>query len=150
MDDLLNFYQSTAKIATSGQPTKAQFEQVAASGCVAVINLAMPDSDNAIADEGYIVTSLGMSYFHLPVPFDKPTVAHLRRFIDLMNLLGDEKVLVHCALNARVSAFMYKYLTLSKHQSSQSARSPLLERWLENMDDAWKAIVELDAQDLER
>ena len=44
-----------------------------------VVNLAMHDADDAIADEGRLVSAAGMSYIHLPVP-EAPTAAHLQRF----------------------------------------------------------------------
>lgn len=109
----------------------------------------MPDSDNAIPEEGNIVTALGMSYFHIPVPFEQPTAAHVKAFIRLMNALEGEKVFVHCAVNARVSAFMYKYLTLGRGQDDESSTSPLLKTWLPQMDDAWTAIMALSAKDIE-
>jgi len=148
MEGLLNFYQSTDSVGTSGQPTREQLEQIASGGYTAVVNLAMHDSDNAIPEEGNIVASLGMSYFHLPVPFEKPEATHLARFIRLMVALDGEKVFVHCAINARVSAFMYKYLTLAKGHDGENCKSPLLHLWLPQMDDAWRRILDLTAGDI--
>ena len=150
MKDLLNFCQLTPQVGTSGQPTVEQFAEVAALGYDAVVNLAMPDSDNAVADEGGIVTTLGMSYFHIPVPFDKPTADQLRQFSGLMDVLEGSKVLVHCAVNARVSAFMYQYLTLCKNQSAEQSTTPLLQKWLPQMDDTWKDFLMLGREDITR
>jgi len=149
MEKPLNFYQMTENVGTAGQPTAAQLEQISREGYSSVVNLAMPDSDNAIPEEGGIVSSLGMSYFHIPVPFDRPTAQHLGKFVRLMEALEGEKVFVHCAVNARVSAFMYKYLTLSKGQSEDASSSPLLEKWLPQMDDAWQSIMNLEAEDID-
>ncbi len=149
MEELLNFYQSTANIGTSGQPSAAQIAQIASEGYASVINLAVADSDNAIAEEGSLVTSTGMSYFHIPVPFEAPTPAHLKTFFGLMALLENEKVFVHCAVNARVSAFMYQYLTLKKGLEPEQATSPLLKLWLPKMDDAWKSILALSLGEIE-
>src|SRR5690606_20753393 len=93
--ELLNFHLVSNRIATSGQPSREQFNDIARQGYSSVINLAMPDSDNAIPDEGSIVSSLGMDYFHIPVPFDKPTAAHVKKFIRIMAALDEEKVFVH-------------------------------------------------------
>lgn len=108
----------------------------------------MHNSDNAIPEEGNIVAALGMSYFHLPVPFDQPTAEHLKKFIRVMNALEGEKVFVHCAINARVSAFMYKYLTLVKGQSIETATSPILRQWWPQADANWKSILDLTADDM--
>ena len=37
-----------------------------------VINLALCNASNAIENEDKVVTSLGMSYFHIPVDFENP------------------------------------------------------------------------------
>lgn len=148
MEELLNFYQITEHIGTAGQPTQAQFTDIAAAGYRAVVNLAMPDSDNAIEQEGSIVSALGMTYVHIPVPFEAPTAAHLRQFCGVMEVLEGDPVFVHCAVNARVSAFMHQYLTLKKGVSSEQATSPLLRRWLPEMDDKWQLIMALEAGDL--
>ena len=149
MEQPLNFYQITEEVGTAGQPTVEQFKQIAEQGYSSVVNLAMHDSENAVPEEGSIVSSLGMSYFHIPVPFDNPTVDHVKKFIRVMDALDGERVFVHCAVNARVSAFMYKYLTLRKLQSEAASTSPLLKQWLPQMDDAWKSIINLAAEDVE-
>lgn len=66
-----------------------------------------------------------------------------------MDALEGESVLVHCAVNARVSAFMHQYLTLRKGVASDRATSPLLERWRPSMDDAWRGIMALTLEEIE-
>jgi protein tyrosine phosphatase (PTP) superfamily phosphohydrolase (DUF442 family) len=149
MENLINFYQIAENVGTAGQPTVDQFSDIAKAGYSTVVNLAMHDSDNAIPEEGNIVTSLGMTYIHMPVPFDAPTVDHVRKFFGIMDALGNENVFVHCAVNARVSAFMHQYLTLRKGIPSAQATSPLLQQWLPKIDIPWKSIMELEAGDLE-
>ena len=89
----------------------------------------------------------GMSYIHMPVVWAQPTAAHLKQFCRLMDALGDKKVLVHCQVNARVSAFMFKYLTF-KGVSEADATTPLMQQWLPQMDDTWKAFMALDESEL--
>ncbi len=148
MEKLLNYYQITDKVGTSGQPSKEQFADIAQMGYEAVVNLAMHDSDKAIPDEGSIVVGLGMSYFHIPVPFDKPTADHLRTFCGIMSVLAGKKVWVHCAVNARVSAFMFHYLTWVRGVSEREATSPFLRDWRPLMDEAWKSFMALGKDDL--
>ena len=149
MNTLLNFYQNTKNVSSSGQPQKEQFVEIAADGYSTIINLAMPDSDNAIPEEANIVTSFGMSYIHIPVPFEAPQAKHLKQFFGIMDGLQDEKVLVHCVVNARVSAFMHQYLTLKKGYSSKDASSPVLEKWRPDMDKAWQDFMQLQLKDIE-
>ena len=149
MDEFINFFQPTRRIGTAGQPRPDQFATIASNGYTVVVNLAMHDSDNAIREEGSIVAALGMSYFHIPVPFERPTARHLRQFFGVMDAIKDERVFVHCAVNARVSAFVYQYLTLKEGLEPESATSPLLAQWRPRMDDAWRSVMALRREDLE-
>jgi hypothetical protein len=66
------------KIGTAGQPAESQFQTVRDAGYEAVINLALPTSDGALAHEGSIVTGHGMSYVHILRWISNPR--HLRTF----------------------------------------------------------------------
>lgn len=148
MADIRNFIQMTATIGTSGQPTVEQLGEIAKAGYASVVNLAMPDSDDAIANEGSIVTSLGMKYVHIPVPFDNPTREHLQSFVRVMRAMDGEKVWVHCVVNARVSAFMYHYLKIDKGYDDEVAKNQLLRRWEPKMDAAWTKFLQLRRDEL--
>ncbi len=145
----LNYYQLTPHIATSGQPTEADLHTIAEEGYTAVVNLAMHDSDNALPHEGSLIASLGLAYFNIPVPFEEPEVRHLRLFRGLMDTLAGERVWVHCAVNARVSAFMFQYLTLYRDAAPEDATTPLLKKWRARMDPAWQDFLELTREDVE-
>ena len=149
MEDIINFYQITENVGTGGQPTIMQLAEIAEANYSAIVNLAMHDSDNAIPEEADIVSSLGMKYIHIPVPFEAPTSNHLKEFFNVMDSFEEKKVFVHCAVNARVSAFMHQYLTLKKGVSSEKATSPLLHQWLPKMDSNWKFIMELEIDEIE-
>ena len=139
-----NFIQISERIATSGQPARDEFQHIADDGYAAVINLAMHNSDQAIADEGSIVASLGMMYFHVPVPFDAPNADHLKTFLGAMKILDTKKVWIHCAINMRVSAFIYHYLIRENKLSPEAAKGPLLKQWEPHMDAAWKDFMALN------
>jgi protein tyrosine phosphatase (PTP) superfamily phosphohydrolase (DUF442 family) len=145
---ILNHFQVTDGIASSGQPSEAQFAEIAAGGYDVIINLAMPDNENAIANEGSIVASLDMTYIHIPVPFDAPTEEHFARFSGYMDSLEGKQVWVHCVVNARVSAFLFRYLQSSRGLSAAEAKTPVLVAWLPKMDDVWKAFVRLAPEQL--
>lgn len=145
--DIYNFVQLTPRVGTSGQPTPDQFADIAAAGYRGVINLAMADSDNAVADEGTKVSEQGMIYVHLPVPFDAPTAQHLAQFTQAMGLFREQKVWVHCAMNLRVSAFMYHYLTATEGLTEDAARSPILAKWEPRMDAVWQRFLQAPVED---
>ena len=149
MNDVINFFQITDTIGTGGQPSVSQLYDIAQNGYDVVINLATHNSENAIENEGSIVASLGMTYIHIPVPFEAPTPEHLRKFFRFMNGLSEEKVFVHCAVNARVSAFVFKYLTMEKKIQAEKATTPLLEQWLPQMNLIWRNFLSLEKSDLD-
>ena len=149
MNDVINFFQITDTIGTGGQPSVSQFYDIAQNGYDVVINLATHNSENAIENEGSIVASLGMTYIHIPVPFEAPTPEHLRKFFGFMNELSEEKVFVHCAVNARVSAFVFKYLTMERKMQAEKATTPLLAQWLPQMNLIWKNFLSIEKSDLD-
>ena len=149
MNDVINFFQITDTIGTGGQPSVSQLYDIAQNGYDVVINLATHNSENAIENEGSIVASLGMTYIHIPVPFEAPTPEHLRKFFRFMNGLSEEKVFVHCAVNARVSAFVFKYLTLERKMQAEKATTPLLAQWLPQMNLIWKNFLSIEKSDLD-
>ncbi|MEM8767544.1 MAG: protein tyrosine phosphatase family protein [Pseudomonadota bacterium] len=149
LEEITNYVQLAADIGSSGQPRREQFAAIAEAGFEAVINLALPDSDHAIPEEGSIVTGLAMSFHHIPVDFAAPTVAELKLFISLMESLAGRRVWVHCVVNARVSAFLYHYLSKVRGLPEADCRSPILEKWEPQMDDVWKAFLAIDAAALD-
>ena len=149
MNDVINFFQITDTIGTGGQPSVSQLYDIAQNGYDVVINLATHNSENAIENEGSIVASLGMTYIHIPVPFEAPTPEHLRKFFRFMNGLSEEKVFVHCAVNARVSAFVFKYLTMERKMQAEKATTPLLAQWLPQMNIIWKNFLSIEKSDLD-
>jgi protein tyrosine phosphatase (PTP) superfamily phosphohydrolase (DUF442 family) len=104
--DIKHFIPIDDRLATAGQPTEAQLGEVAAAGFQAVINLGLLDPGYCLPDEAGLVASLGLTYKHIPVKFDKPALEDLRTFIAAMDALRDRRVFVHCAANYRVSVFV--------------------------------------------
>lgn len=143
LETIRNFVRLTPDFGTAGQPAAEQFTLIAEAGYRTVINLAMPEHKDSIDDEGKRVTELGMSYHHLPVPFDAPTASHARQFCRLLQAQEEPPVFVHCIMNYRVSAFMYLYLTRFLGFAPDRARSPVFQHW--EPDSKWQAILELDA-----
>jgi protein tyrosine phosphatase (PTP) superfamily phosphohydrolase (DUF442 family) len=143
LTNIYNFEVVTEWLSTSGQPTEIQFANIAEAEFDAVVNLALPSSENAVPNEGSIVTEYGMAYFHIPVVFENPTVKDLRLFVGIMNALEGQNVWVHCVVNARVSAFVYQYLRHVKAFDEESAKTKLLKKWLPQMDEVWRQFLSL-------
>jgi protein tyrosine phosphatase (PTP) superfamily phosphohydrolase (DUF442 family) len=137
--DIYNFRALGEKVGTAGQPTESQFRAIRDAGFNAVINLALPTSDNAIANEGSVVTGLGMSYVHIPVDFKSPTDQDFQAFCRVMAAFDDRRVFVHCAANMRVSAFMFLYRVLHKSVDQAHAQRDLCAIW--EPDEVWSKFI---------
>lgn len=138
--EILNLLEIDERITTSGQPAATDFEEIAAQGFRTVINLALPTSDNAIPEEGAIVTGLGMNYIHIPVVWESPQVAQFQLFSTLLENLPADKIWVHCAMNMRVSCFMYLHNRRTARMPEPKARALMLEVW--EPDETWTGFME--------
>lgn len=124
---------------TAGQPQLAHFPQFKAQGITAVINLAMPSSAGFLAQEADLCAGLGMAYTYIGIPWEAPTPQHFDRFCSAMDALDGQKVLVHCAANKRVSAFMYLYRTLHLGLPDATCQADLDALWQPNP--VWAAFI---------
>lgn len=139
LDSITNFFQILPLVGTAGQPAAAQLRAVCDAGFELVVNLAMPDSTEALADEATIVADLGLDYRHIPVVWLNPTLDDLAHFFATMDANRGRRVFVHCALNYRVSSFMYLYRVLRLADDEEAARWDLLSIW--EPDERWSAFI---------
>jgi len=149
LDGIYAFRKIGEKLGTAGQPTEAQLGAVREAGYEAVINLALPTSDHALANEGSVVTGLGMSYVHIPIDFKAPRAADFQAFSKVMQAFEDRPVFVHCAKNMRVSAFVFLYRVLHQKVPVTDAERDLHAIW--QPDEVWETFIqkELGAQRFE-
>ena len=129
LNDIFNFIQLDDRVATSGQPTEAQFSLVKEAGYTTVINLAPKSHENALGNEDEILERMGIRYIHLPVVFTNPKREDFDRFVDALESGDDDRIWVHCAANMRVSAFFFKYRTERLGWSSDEAETDLHRIW---------------------
>ncbi len=138
--EITNFLQISDKLATAGQPTVQQLRAIADAGYETVINLALPTSDGAIANEDQLVESLGMEYIAIPVNWESPTMADLDEFLQAMEQRQNQKIFVHCAKNMRVSAFIYLYRRLHLNCEHEQAIGDLHKIWKPN--ETWQNFID--------
>lgn len=146
MQDVLNYIQINENIATSGQPTKEKFEQIAKENYEVVINLALHNASNAIENEDKVVTDLQMSYFHIPVDFENPKKEQATLFLNTLKALSNKKVWVHCAMNYRVTAFMYLYHKHILQTPFEQIDLSMFEQW--SPDESWKNLMKSSYDEL--
>ena len=146
MKDILNYIKINELISTSGQPKIEELELIANEGFEVVINLAVPTTSNALENEDKIVSSLNMSYIHIPVDFENPRISDLKLFLNILQALGANKVWIHCAKNYRVSAFMYVYHKYILHTPFEEIDLSIFEKWQPSL--VWQELMKVQLEDL--
>ncbi|MGH8529156.1 MAG: protein tyrosine phosphatase family protein [Nevskiales bacterium] len=129
LSGIIKFLQLSPRLATAGQPSREQFADIRSEGYELVINLAVPNYVTALADEAAVVSEHGMTYLHFPVVWEAPTQEDLQKFFAAMAANQDKKVFVHCAMNMRVSAFMFLYRVLRQGMPPEQAVQDLRKIW---------------------
>ncbi len=142
LSDIYNFLPLSDKLLTSGQPMRDQFHLVAEAGVTTVINLALPTSSNALVDEEGVVKELGIDYIHIPVIWENPTRANLNKFSTAMTKLSSQKILVHCAANMRVSAFIALYRVIHLGWDRDVAFRFTSRIWDPFADPVWRSFID--------
>ncbi|NLF12058.1 MAG: phosphatase [Anaerolineaceae bacterium] len=140
LNQICNYLPIGPDLGTAGQPGPGQFAALRAAGYDLVVNLAMPTSTGALPDEPGLVAAQGMEYVAIPVVWEAPTLADLERFFDVMERARGRKVFVHCALNMRVSAFVFLYRVLRLGVPPDIARETMHRIW--QPDGVWAAFVD--------
>ncbi|HSW11602.1 MAG TPA: 50S ribosomal protein L11 methyltransferase [Solimonas sp.] len=137
---LINFRRYGERLATAGQPQAEHFPVLAKAGYEAVINLATEKSNNFLADEAQVWAGLGIHYCHIPVQWQQPTAEDFARFSAEMQAQQGRKQFIHCAMNMRVSVFMFLHRVLNLGEDIEAARRDLLAAW--TPDANWQAFID--------
>jgi len=135
-----NFLRLSDSVGTAGQPDESQFTAIKGAGYQVVVNLALPDSPQALANERDLVAAHGLEYVQIPVLWDSPQVEDALRFFETMQANTGKKVFVHCIANMRVSAFMYLYRIIYEGMSNEEASQDLHRLWVP--DDTWQEFIQ--------
>jgi protein tyrosine phosphatase (PTP) superfamily phosphohydrolase (DUF442 family) len=137
---IYNYRRVDGLLATSGQPTEAELGAVAREGFAVVINLALHnDPRYSLPDEERTVKLLGMEYVHIPVQFDAPNEVDAAAFFSAMEQHQGTKVLVHCAANKRVTAFLGLYRVLQQGWQREAAFQLMDTVWQPN--EVWTIFI---------
>lgn len=137
---ILNYRMISEQLGTAGQPTREQLAALRDAGYEVVINLAMPASSSWLADEDEIVRAAGLLYHHIPVVWEAPSLENLQQFFGLMDTHSQKKLFVHCAMNMRVSAFVYLYRVLKLNESPECAEKDLHDIWKPSL--IWQQFID--------
>ncbi len=125
--DIRNWQRRDERVTTSGKLEANDVNRLAAIGVRHVVNLALDDHPEALADERALLEGSGIEYTHIPVPFDAPTRSHVNELRAALDR-AQSPVHVHCIMNYRVAAFFY-LLDLDNGVSEHEAQARMAEIW---------------------
>jgi protein tyrosine phosphatase (PTP) superfamily phosphohydrolase (DUF442 family) len=138
--NIYNYCAVDGTVSTSGQPSEAQFRAVAQSGFEVIVNLALHDDPHySLRDEAGLVKSYGMEYVHIPVQFGLPTEEGLLSFFRVMEKYHGKKLLIHCAANKRVTAFLGLYRVIKQNWDIEQAFGLMRDVW--EPDAVWSSFI---------
>jgi uncharacterized protein (TIGR01244 family) len=140
--DIYNYQFLDEKLSSSGMPTAEQMKAVAEAGTQVVINLAPATVRDALPNEDALVESLGMKYIHIPVDWNNPTKQNLDDFFSAMDEHKEEKVLVHCQANYRVSAFIMLYRVVRLGRKKEDAIPVMEKMWNPEDFPVWQKFID--------
>ena len=145
LEAIHNYVRISDRLATSGQMTYEQIDDIAAAGFDVLINLA-PAREDRNGREGFLVAQHGITYINIPVDWQQPALRDLDSFFSVMNGHSDRKVYVHCFANMRASAFTYLYRTLEQGVDEAEAREAMEAVWDPASQEQWGAFIEAAQQ----
>lgn len=139
LESIRGYRRLDDQLVTSGMPSPEHFAAMRAEGFEVIVNLALPTSDHAMANEGDLVSAQGMTYIHIPVNFEAPTEDDFQRFASVMGAFAGRKVFVHCAANMRVSVFLFLNRMRTRSVTRAQAEADLFAIW--NPDGVWRNFI---------
>lgn len=135
IENIKNFSLLSPELASAGLPSQTEFELVQQNGYQHIINLIPGDFSQQKKD----INALGMHFDQIAVDWHQPTLADFQHFARLMKQYKQSKVLVHCRLNYRASAFAYLYQTTQLGINELTAQSQMQAIWEPNA--TWLAFI---------
>lgn len=139
LEVIYNFRWRGPDLGTAGQPLAAEYPAVARAGFEVVINLALLDAEYSLPDEPRLVRELGMTFVHIPVMWESPTLENLRTFFDVMQQHRGRRIFLHCAANMRASVFLALYRVLRLGWPLDDALAEVHDIWQPNA--VWRAFI---------
>ena len=140
IDEIKDYLEVKPSIYTGGQPTPDQITILGELGFNILINLATSTSPNTLPNEKELSLAAGMAYVHIPVEWQAPTKDDLLKFFMMFEQHKGFKTFVHCALNMRVSVFIYLYRVIVEKEDRQGCWEDILKIWEPN--EVWQKFID--------
>ena len=139
--DAVNIHQVFDWLWTSGQLSQGDVLALPDLGIEVVINLALPSSPNALPamrPSWSLVWAWPMCKFQWNG--STPYRSNLISLSGVLNAFAGRKIWLHCAMNMRVSAFVYLYRKLVLGEGEENATFPMRDIWQPN--ETWQQFID--------
>src|SRR4029078_3853499 len=110
-----NLVQWRVGLASSAQPSSDWLKKARDHRYDLVVNLAPPQVQGSIREEGGLVGATGATYVNIPVDFSKPSAEDFRFFSEGGKANASRNGLVHCQVNMRGSSFTFLYRVIHEN-----------------------------------
>lgn len=120
-----NYQALNENFASAGLPTDAELKALQKEGFEQVINLIPGD----YSGEQKLLEELGIGFTQIEVIWGEPKLDDFKDFVTAMQSSKDKKVLLHCQLNYRASAFAYLYEVTQLGVDQREAYRKLTNIW---------------------
>ena len=134
VSSIINLREYTPTFASSGQLAAHHLEPLRQQGFERIVYIAyraQGDASETLSIDRQ-ATDLGLSYVHIPVPWQSPTLRDYQTFAAIMRSQPTMKTLLHCQMNYRASAFSFLYRVLELDTPMPTAAADLYQIWSPN------------------
>lgn len=139
VQNIKDYLEIPGEIYTGGQPTPGQIKSAGEAGFKIWINLATAASPGALVNEQELVMEAGMAYVHIPVDWLAPEKKDLLKFFTMFDQHKAFKTFVHCALNMRVSVFVFLYRVIVEKLDRETCWEEVIKIW--EPDEDWTGFI---------
>lgn len=128
LEDLKNYVAFSEQLHSCGTINTRDLQTLKTKGIESIISLIDENPSQTILLKRK-AEEMGLNFIHVPVSWKKPNLSSLARFFSAMESAAQTKLLVHCRVNWRASAFVYLYQVYVQKVNEAEARAVLLSVW---------------------
>lgn len=137
LTDIKNYNPLSEQLASAGMPSADNLQTLKDNGFQHIINLIPGD----YSEEKNQLASLQMSFDQIEVDWNNPSLENFEDFTVLMKQYQGGKVLLHCQMNYRASAFAYLHEVIQLGIEPEVAEKKMLSVWQPN--ETWSAFIKM-------
>lgn len=121
LKDVAYVHQPNTQHFTAGQPDDQQYQAFAEHGVRHVVDLR-PPAEASDVNNAARVSAAGMAYYHIPIAGGEDlTPQHVQTLDTILQRIGEEPALLHCASANRVGALISLHAVWHQNMATEDA-----------------------------